>query len=376
MTVAFMVGTTAEVIKVAPVMRALREEGVELQLWNTAWHVEGLRATLDDLGLGQPDEHFIAPERQTSVHRTSQVPAWWVRIALHTVRHRRRLRRTLGSDGNPPLVVVHGDTFTTVLGALVGRFLGARIAHVEAGMRSGDLFNPLPEEINRKVAARLSHLHFAPTSREVDNLRRERVRGLVVDTGANTAIDALRMMMGAGETDLEVPDRFGLVTLHRFELVRNGETFTETLKTLHDASRDFPLVMPAGDAERARIDELGLLELFDDRFLLVPKQPYARFLPLLARASFVVTDSGGLQQECGFLGLPCAIHRTATESHHGLGANLLLTGMQRSELERFLADPERWRRPSELDRFHPTEVIVAALRSEGYLGAQRSPQDQ
>ena len=369
MSVAFMVGTTAEVIKVAPVVVALREQGVDVRLWNTAWHVEGLRATLDDLGLAQPDEHFVAPERQTSVHRSSQVPAWGLRVALHAARHRRRLRRILRADGNPPLLVVHGDTFTTVLGTLVGRFLGVPVAHVEAGMRSGDLFNPLPEEVNRKVAARLCRIHFAPTDREVQNLRRERVRGLVVDTGANTAIDALRMMMGAGSPDVEVPDHFGLVTLHRFELVRSDKALTEVLKTLHEASRRVPLVMPAGDAERSRIDELGLLGLFDDAFRLVPKQPYARFLPLLARAAFVVTDSGGLQQECGFLGMPCAIHRTATESHHGLGANLLLTGMRRDELERFLADPEAWRRPSELDRFRPTEVIVEHLRSEGYLGS-------
>lgn len=370
MAIVIVAGTTAEIIKLSPVMRALRDEGTPYQLWNTAQHVDGLRATLDDLGLPQPDEHFLDPRTQRPLVRSAQVPGWVLRIALHTLRHRRRLRRALHGHGRP-LLVVHGDTFTTVLGALVGRFLGAPVAHVEAGMRSGDLRHPMPEEINRRVVARLARLHFAPTQREVDNLRRERAKGLLVDTGANTAIDALRTMLGAQQPPVELPDEFGLVTLHRFEMLRNSEVFTETLRVLKESS-PLPLVMPAGDTERSRIEELGLTGLFDDRFRLIPKQPYARFLPILARASFVVTDSGGLQQECGILGLPAAIQRDATESHQGLGENLLLTRLDPDRLRAFLADWESYRRPSQLNVFHPTEVIMGCLREQGYVVPARA----
>lgn len=365
MAIVIVAGTTAEVIKLSPVMRALRDSGTPYQLWNTAQHVDGLRATLDDLGLPQPDEHFIDPGTQQPLVRSSQVPGWVLRVALHALRHRRRLRRALHGRGRP-LLIVHGDTFTTVLGALVGRFLGVPVAHVEAGMRSGDIRNPMPEEINRRVVARLARLHFAPTRREVDNLRRERAKGVIVDTGANTAIDALRTMLGAQQPPVELPGEFGLVTLHRFEMLRNGEVFSETLRVLKASSR-LPLVMPAGDTERRRIEELGLTGLFDDRFRLVPKQPYARFLPILARASFVVTDSGGLQQECGILGRPAAIQRDATESHQGLGENLVLTRLDPDRLRGFLDDWESYRRPSQLDVFHPTEVILACLREQGYV---------
>ncbi|MDF1605223.1 UDP-N-acetylglucosamine 2-epimerase [Nocardioides sp. YIM 152315] len=361
-------GTTAEIIKLSPLMRSLLDSGTPYELWNTAQHVDGLRATLDDLGLPQPDEHFLDPRTQSPLVRSSQVPGWMLRIGFHTLRHRRRLRRTLHAGGRP-LVVVHGDTFTTVLGALVGRFLGAPVAHVEAGMRSGDLRNPMPEEINRRVVARLARLHFAPTRREVDNLRRERAKGLVVDTGANTAIDALRMMLGAEHPPIDLPDEFGLVTLHRFEMLRNSAVFAETLRVLKESS-PLPLVMPAGDTERRRVEELGLSALFDDRFRLVAKQPYPRFLPILARASFVVTDSGGLQQECGILGRPAAIQRDATESHQGIGENLVLTQLDPDRLRDFLARWEDHRRPSQLDAFHPTEVIMGSLRSEGYVGAE------
>jgi UDP-N-acetylglucosamine 2-epimerase (non-hydrolysing) len=267
-------------------------------------------------------------------------------------------------------VVVHGDTFTTVLGAVLGRLLGADVAHVEAGMRSGRIMHPMPEELNRRAVARIARLHFAPGAKEVNNLRRERARGQVVDTAANTAVDALKLMTSDRTPAVPLPDEFGLLTIHRFEMLRNTQAFTETLRTLKQASRDVPVLMPAGATERARIEELGLRDLFDDRFRLVDKQPYARFVPILARASFVVTDSGGLQQECGFLGLPCAIHREATESQHGIGENLVLTGLDVTVLRDFLTDWRSRRRPAGLDAFTPSRIVVDTFQQRGYLADQ------
>jgi UDP-N-acetylglucosamine 2-epimerase (non-hydrolysing) len=370
-TIAFIAGTTAEIIKLAPVIRALDERGDEVELWNTAFHVGGLPATLADLGLPLPAVDLVPSRHQDDVVRVTQVPAWAARIAWTVVRRRRELRRRLarGSSGRS-LVVVHGDTFSTVLGALIGRFLGAEVAHVEAGMRTGNIWHPMPEEINRRLVAKIATLHFAPTQHEVEHLRRERARGSIVDTGANTVIDALRMAIDGEVPAIDLPEEFGLVTLHRFEMLRNGPVFSRTLEVLHEASRSMPLVMPAGNTERHRIDELGLSHLFDDRFRLVEKQPYARFMPLLARASFVVTDSGGLQQECGILGKPAAIHREAVESQQGIGDNLLLTGLDMDVLREFLGEWEGYARPSLLEQFHPTEAIVSELGRTGHLAVR------
>lgn len=367
MTIAFIAGTTAEIIKLAPVIRALEDRGEDVELWNTAFHVGGLPATLSDLGLAQPTVELVPAARQSDVVRVTQVPGWGARIAWTVLRRRRELRRRLARGTGRPLVVVHGDTFSTVLGALLGRFLRAEVAHVEAGMRTGDIWHPMPEEINRRLVAKIATLHFAPTDNEVAHLRREKAKGSIVDTGANTVIDALRMAIDGDAPAVELPDEFGLVTLHRFEMLRNGPVFSRTLEVLAEASRTMPLVMPAGNTERNRIDELGLRHLFGDTFRLVDKQPYARFMPLLARASFVVTDSGGLQQECGILGKPAAIHREAVESQQGIGENLVLTGLDMDVLRDFLAHWRDHARPSLLEQFHPTEVIVAELGRTGHL---------
>ena len=367
MPIAFIAGTTAEIIKVAPVMRAIRERGGSYELWNTAWHVDSLAPTLRDLKLPPPDIELVPPADQRQLVSSRQVPAWVTRVARQVVRDKPALKTRLTDGPGKPLVVVHGDTFTTVMGSLVGRYLGVDVAHVEAGQRSGNLGHPMPEEINRRVAAKLVRVHYAPTAREVENLRRERAKGEIIDTGANTIIDALRLSLTDAEPVADLPPSFGLVTLHRFEMLRNAKALESTLRVLHDASRAQPIVMVAGSTERSRIAELGLGHLFDDSFTMAEKLSYAEFLPVLARADFVVTDSGGLQQECAILGLPCAIQRMATESHQGLGSNLVLTQLDDDRLRRFLKEWRQLKVPSQLDLFHPSQVIVDHMESSGYL---------
>lgn len=361
MSVALVAGTTAEIIKLAPVMQELRARGIGYALWSSDQHVSGMRETLQNLGLPQPDRHLVPASRRRHIAASRQVPGWVASVLWGAVRQRRLLRQDVRAGG-AALVIVHGDTFTTVLGSLIGRFLGARVAHVEAGMRSGDIRHPFPEEANRRIVARLANLHFAPTAREVENLLREHVRGDVVNTGANTAVDALRDMLAQTPDEAGLPDSYGLVTLHRFELVRDKVAFEAVLRVLAEcATADTPLLMVAGQAERTRIAELGLEGLFGDTFQLLEKRSYAEFLPLVRSADFVVTDSGGLQQECAVLGKPCAVHRERTEARQGLGENVLLTGLDTSRVKQFISNWERHRRPSTLDAHHPSRIVAETL---------------
>ncbi len=362
MSIAFIAGTTAELIKLAPVMHALDDDGASYQLWSTAQHVSGVPETSRDLDIRRPDRVMIPARSRRHITRSRHVPMWMLRIAWYAIRNRTALASSLRGGGIPPTVVVHGDTFSTVLGALLGRLVGARVAHVEAGLRSGSLRNPLPEEMNRRIVGRIATLHFAPTRREVENLTREKAPGVVVETGANTVVDALRFAARSDVVDVDLPDRFGLVTLHRFEMIRQADQFEGVLRTLAERHGDIPLVMVAGQAERQRIEELSLTGLFDEaRFRIIDKRPYARFLPILVRASFVVTDSGGLQEECAVLGIPCAVHRERTERHQGIGRNVVLTRMDRSILEDFLDNWESLRQPSELEDYHPSRIIASTL---------------
>jgi UDP-N-acetylglucosamine 2-epimerase (non-hydrolysing) len=359
--IAFIVGTTAELIKIAPVYHELRTRGRASEIWYTGQHIEELEATLADLDLPHPQQWLVPAESARNLARPAQVPGWVGRLVATVWRHRRALRRRLRADGTPPVVLVHGDTFTCPIGAVVGRLLGAHVGHVEAGLRSGSLRHPFPEELNRRVAGRLVQFHFAPTQREAENLRRH--RGLVVTTGANTIIDAVRYALShPKETGLTLPAEYGLATLHRYELVSRPEMYRAALETLKEYSSRLPIVYFAGASERERLEQYGLLDLFDEKdFRIEEKLSYVAFLPILARARFVVTDSGGLQEETAHLGIPCAVHRDRTERHDGEGRSVTITGFSIPALRRFLDDPEPYRGGGLNEEIHPSRVIVDAL---------------
>jgi UDP-N-acetylglucosamine 2-epimerase (non-hydrolysing) len=359
--IAFIVGTTAELIKVAGVFHELAGRGRTCEIWYTAQHVDELAETLHDLDLPAPAEWLVPKATATNMARPAQVPGWAARLAGTVWRRRAHLRQRLRSDGTPPVVLVHGDTFTAPLGALIGHALGARVGHVEAGMRSGSLRAPFPEELNRRVAGHLVDIHFAPTETEVRNLRRR--RGAVVKTGANTVVDAVRYALARPtRAAVELPEEYAVATLHRFELVRQEALYREVLEILKEYAEKLPIVYFAGASEKERLSQYGLLGLFDgEKFRIEDKLSYINFLPVLAGARFVVTDSGGLQQECGHLGIPCAVHRAYTEVMEGEGERMVLTRLDSDRLRGFLDDYERYRSPGTLDDFRPSAVIGDAL---------------
>lgn len=362
--IVFIVGTTAELIKVAPVYHEFASRGRSSELWYTGQHVKELPGVLADLDLPAPSLWLVPEHGAKNLAKTSQVPGWAFRLFRTSFQRRQELRARLRSDGTTPIVLVHGDTFTTLFASIIGRLLGAKIGHIEAGMRSGSLFHPFPEEINRKVTARLAYIHFAPSEVEVKNLAG---RKRVVLTGGNTAIDAVRQALAkdAGRLSAELPETYGVATLHRFELVRDKQAYGSALAVMQKHAERTPIVYFAGESEKARLAEYGLLSYFDDQFVLRDKARYVEFLPVLARAQFVVTDSGGVQEESGHLGIPCAVHRLKTERLKGEGTSMVLTGMDTGRLESFLENVDDYRSNDDADAIQPSKVIADAIERLG-----------
>lgn len=358
-------GTTGELIKIAPLLRSLAATGQPAFTMTTAQQVEQLPAFLEDLGLPPADVHLARGAGGRDLRTKAQIPGWGARVGTSVIRRHRPLSARLRSDGRPPVVLVHGDTMTTLLGALIGRSLGATVGHVEAGLRSGDWRNPFPEEINRRAAARVATLHFAPGAKAVENLRREGVPGRIVDTRENTVKDALAL---AAATDPGIPvpaEPFGLVSLHRFELIERPEAFAAILDILRAHSQRQPLLFIDHSTTAAAIAAHRFERYFDDSFRRVPRLRHAPFVSLLRRSDFLVTDSGGSQEECFFLGHPCFVHRAVTERDEGLGANVVLSGMRLEALSDFLAAPSRYRLAPQSSKTSPTAIIHEELARMG-----------
>jgi UDP-N-acetylglucosamine 2-epimerase (non-hydrolysing) len=373
--IAFIFGTTGELIKIAPVMRRLQDRGLETLTMSTGQQAQQISPMLEDFGLPAPDVWLGHGPGLPDLEYPRQIPGWFTRVWTDFARRRRGLIRQLSRAGEQSLVIVHGDTMTTLLGAMMGRLGRLRVAHIEAGLRSGDWRHPFPEELNRRWTTRLAQLHFAPGERAARNLREERASGEIVDTGHNTILDNLRDIPAGLPPGLRVPDEpFGLVSLHRQELLYNRAALGAILETLREcADRRTRLLFIDHSITTAAVDSAGLGRMFDsERFVRIPRLRYFHFLSLLKASSFLVTDSGGSQEECAFLGHPCLIHRAVTEREAGLGRSVLMSHMDLAVLRNFLEEPERYRTTPSLPADSPSDRIVHFLGERRFVRAEPS----
>ncbi len=217
----------------------------------------------------------------------------------------------------PDVVIVYGDVNSTVAAALVAAKLGARVAHVEAGLRSRDW--SMPEEINRVVTDRVSDLLFAPSRDAVANLREEGVVAERIHFVGNVMIDSLVAALPAARA-ADAPGRYGtsgrpytLVTLHRPSNVDDPAVLGRLVDTLAALAADAPVLFPVHPRTRARLQTAGLARTPVPGLQWLDPLPYLDMLSLVLSAGVVLTDSGGLQEETTYLGVPCVTVRPGTE---------------------------------------------------------------
>jgi UDP-GlcNAc3NAcA epimerase len=219
---------------------------------------------------------------------------------------------------SPDLMLVYGDTNSTLAGALVGAKLQVPVAHVEAGMRS---FNrSMPEEINRLVTDHVSSLLFAPSALAVSNLRSEGVNGKQVHLVGDVMFDAARMFGPDPERRRQIlaargleEGKYVLATIHRAENTDNDAQLREVFAGLMSAACSIPVVVPLHPRTRLALEQAGLLDAVRSRLRCLDPVGYVEMLGLVAGARLVATDSGGLQKEAYYCGTSCITIRTETE---------------------------------------------------------------
>ncbi len=358
-------GTTGELIKLAPVLSRLEARGHEYVSVTTAQQVTQISPLLNELRLRKPEIWLANGAGGRDLESNLDVLKWLAGVGRAFLANVRRLREELMRQPGRPLVLVHGDTMTTVLGAAAGRALRATVAHIESGLRSFDWAHPFPEELNRRAASRLALIHYAPGAWAASNVR----RGTVVDTGSNTIRDSLEMCPSSYEVrDVAREPPFGIVSLHRFELLSNRRLLAETLRVLAEHARRLPLLFVDHPVTAAAVRRFGLGSSFDDvRFVRIPRVAFFHFVALMKRSHFIVTDSGGSQEESFYLNLPCLVHRKRTERREGLGENVMLSRFDPDVMRNFLANPQRFRRRTSLPDVSPSDVIVSDLAARGFL---------
>jgi UDP-N-acetylglucosamine 2-epimerase (non-hydrolysing) len=274
-------------------------------------------------------------------------------------------------DRRPDLVLVYGDVNSTVAAALVCAKLGVRVGHVEAGLRSFD--RTMPEEINRLLTDQLADLLFTPSEDADANLRNEGIPAEKIFCVGNVMIDSLVKLLPAAQRQSHnglrhpPPQRYALVTLHRPANVDNAAILKRILQSLLEVSQDLAVVFPAHPRTRKRIADF---ELHAGRLQILDPLPYLEFLALQSRATVVITDSGGIQEETTYLGVPCLTLRENTERPVtvSLGTNVLVgrdPSKLRSELSRVLAGQAKKGTIPPLWDGHAGDRIAAVIAALG-----------
>jgi UDP-N-acetylglucosamine 2-epimerase (non-hydrolysing) len=316
--VAVLIGTRPEAIKLMPVVRALERAGAAPAVYVTGQHRELLAPILADLAL--------VPAEDLGVMQPNQALADLSARLLSAVQALLRRRR-------PGTLVVQGDTTSVAMGALAAFYEDVRVAHVEAGLRTGNRRNPFPEEMNRRLVGSIADLHFAPTPRARDNLLAENVPAESIHLVGNTVVDALfhardhlvpRLPADPATAPLlRSPNRLVLVTAHRRESFGPDLlAIAEGLKRLASAfAGRIEIVYPVHLNPNVDAAMRGALAGIPG-IHLTPPLSYLRFVQLLLRARLVVTDSGGVQEEAAALGVPFLCARRTSERLEAVAAGV------------------------------------------------------
>ena len=353
-------GTRPEAIKMAPLVKKLQEMPEEFQ---TVVCVTGQHREMLDQVLRLFD---ITPEYDLNIMKPNQ--------DLYDITSRILLgMRDVLREVQPDIVLVHGDTTTSMAAALAAFYQQIPVGHVEAGLRTGNIYSPWPEEMNRLITGRITTHHFSPTRLAKENLLRERVDEKQIIVTGNTVIDALQMVverlkndellanevfakinqMGYDVQRLDGNRRMVLITGHRRE--NFGEGFLNichAIKHLAEQYKDVDFVYPMHLNPNVRKPVLEILGEKAENVFLIEPLDYLPFVYMMQHSTLILTDSGGVQEEAPGLGKPVLVMRDTTERPEAVEAGtVLLVGTNREKIEQgvsmLLDDADTYRRMSE-----------------------------
>ena len=313
------IGTKAQLIKMAPVMRELRRRHLPLRYIDSGQHAAITRELRRVFELPEPD--VCLRDGARDITSTREAIGWYLRLLWKSCADRAWLRREVFPEEG--ICLVHGDTLSTLLGLQMARSAGLKVAHVEAGLRSFHWFDPFPEELIRIFCMKRADLLFAPSAEAEANLQAMRLPGQVVRVEGNTVADALRWIESTTGS-ITPTDPFALATCHRLETIASRRRLRQVVELLNRVAATRSLVFVVHGPTRHYLRQFGLEAQLSSAIIVKDLLDYSEFIALLGAAQFVLSDGGSIQEECAYLDKPCLILRNNTERNDGLNRNAVL----------------------------------------------------
>ncbi|MFC1687939.1 UDP-N-acetylglucosamine 2-epimerase [Patescibacteria group bacterium] len=351
-----VLGTKAQVIKMGPVMAELTRRSIPYVYISTGQHKETIDDLLADFNVPRPDHTLYHGKDITRLH---QVLPWMVKLMWKFLLN----RKTIIRSSERKIFVVHGDTASTVLGALMGRFVGADVAHCESGLRSFNIFHPFPEELQRLATFRLSNIYFCPGKWALDNVAS--YSGEKINIHYNTLVDALQTVQSKNiPGNITFPEKkYCLISIHRFENIARRSSLGSILTLIERITQTIPGVFVLHPPTIKHLEKHQFMDRLkkNSQLELRSRSSYSEFIQLLKRSEFVVTDGGSNQEECAYLGHPCLLFRKVTERQDGLEKNVVISNFNQYIVDKFVKNYGKYVFPPLTPSKSPSKLIVDHL---------------
>jgi len=356
-----IIGTRAQIIKMAPIMSELNKRGIEYNFILLAQHKETMYKIMEQFKIKRPD--IIIGERNKDITNVKDMIFWSIRVLAYALLKSKKIFK----NDNKGVVLIHGDAPPLFLGGLMAKFQsGLKIAQVEAGLRSFNYFKPFPEELIRVLSAKLSliDIFFCQDEKAVRNV--SKYNKLIHCTQHNTILDSIHLADSLYHNPhYSGNDKpFAIISLHRFETISKKNRLELALKEILKISKIMSVLFILHPSTREALIKKGLYSSLnkDPNCSLLPRQSFFKFNSLLKNAEFIVTDGGSNQEESYYLGKPCLLLRSETERMEGLEHNVVISNFDSVIINNFVSNYKLYRRAPIPKTVSPTQIIIDHLK--------------
>ena len=355
-----IIGTRAQMIKMAPVMKELEERGIDYNFIFLAQHKETIYEILAQFGLKIPN--IVIGDLNKDITNVKDMIFWSIRILIYGFFRRKKIFQ----NDKKGIVLIHGDAPPLFLGGVIAKFQKLKVAQIEAGLRSFNYFNPFPEEITRVFSAKTGLIDMFFCQDEKAILNAASYKKISFCTHYNTILDSLRLAEknSTNNKTAETSEKFAIASLHRFETISKKGKLQQVVDVLIKISKKIKVLFILHPPTRVALEKNNLYDLLakESACQLLPRLGFFEFNQILRKAEFMITDGGSNQEECFYLGTPCLLLRSETERMEGLHSNVVLSKFNTAIIDDFVANYSTYKKDPISKKVSPSRFIVDQLK--------------
>jgi len=352
MKINIVIGTKAELIKMVGIMKEFDKRKIKYNFIHTGQHTKSGMELINLFKLKNPDVWLT--KRKEDLKTPLEAIFWAIKCVLKG--------RRLNVFNKGDLILVHGDTESTLIGTAIALLTRGKLCHIEGGLRSFDIFNPFPEEIIRRVCDRLSKYIFCTSEWSCSNLRKERIKSKFFNVEANTVEDTVKLSINSSFKNLP-RGKFAILMMHRKETLYQKNMLEKGMQIIEEISKKIRVVFILSKNSEYILEKKGYLNKLkkNKNIILKDYYNYPQFMNLIKKCEFVAADSGGIQEETYYLNKPYLVLRKNTERKEGLGETAFMSNMELSLVKNFLKNYNSFKRKSILNKSSPSKKIVEEI---------------